>query len=326
MWRNSEIKKGSKLIIRPGQDAIFLYNGKIEGIFKDEGNYEVETQIIPFLSTLKGFKFGFKTDLRAEVLFVNTKQFVIKWGTKAAINIPTPNMPGGLPIRCFGTYTVSVHDYVTLIDKIAGIKQEFTIDDIKLRTQTILDQLIMRSIVKEGKDMFNLQVNSYEIARGIKMDLDMELLKIGLTVDEVNVASFNYPDDIQKMIEKNASYGMVGDMDKYTKINMVDSMKENPGGSFGNMAQTGAGLAMGIEMAKAMSGMFSKEDKDSNSANNGNLKKCPNCGVNVDEKAKFCSNCGNKIEASNETKKFCPECGAKLEIGAKFCNECGNKI
>ena len=35
-WTNREIKKGSKLIIRAGQDAIFMYNGKIEGIFKDE--------------------------------------------------------------------------------------------------------------------------------------------------------------------------------------------------------------------------------------------------------------------------------------------------
>ncbi len=30
-WKNSEIKKNSRLIIRPGQDAIFLYNGKVEG-------------------------------------------------------------------------------------------------------------------------------------------------------------------------------------------------------------------------------------------------------------------------------------------------------
>ena len=28
-WNNREIKKGSRLIIRPGQDAIFLFNGKI---------------------------------------------------------------------------------------------------------------------------------------------------------------------------------------------------------------------------------------------------------------------------------------------------------
>lgn len=98
-WANREIKKGSKLIIKPGQDAIFLYNGKIEGIFKDDGEYDIESQIIPFLSSLKGFKFGFNSGIRAEVLFVNTKEFLIKWGTKAPVNIPAPNMPGGLPIR-----------------------------------------------------------------------------------------------------------------------------------------------------------------------------------------------------------------------------------
>ena len=36
-WKfpSSEIKKGSRLIIRPGQDAIFMYNGRIEGIFRE---------------------------------------------------------------------------------------------------------------------------------------------------------------------------------------------------------------------------------------------------------------------------------------------------
>ena len=77
-WANREIKKDSRLIVHQGQDAIFLYNGRLEGIFKDEGSYEIESQIIPFLSTLKGFKFGFNSGLRAEVLFVNTKIFNIK--------------------------------------------------------------------------------------------------------------------------------------------------------------------------------------------------------------------------------------------------------
>ena len=86
-WTNREIKKGSRLIIKPGQDAIFMYNGKIEGIFKDEGSFDIESQIIPFLSTLKGIKFGFNSGIRAEVLFINTKEFTIKWGTKQAIKI-----------------------------------------------------------------------------------------------------------------------------------------------------------------------------------------------------------------------------------------------
>ena len=210
-WSNREIKKGSKLIIKPGQDAIFLYNGKIEGIFKDDGEYDIESQIIPFLSSLKGFKFGFNSGMRAEVLFVNTKEFLIKWGTKTPINIPAPNMPGGLPIRANGTFMVKVNDYVALIDKIAGVKQQYCVEDIKLRITSVIDQLLMKWITKEGKDMFNLQANAFDIANGIRDDLDMQVMKDGLAITGFQIMSFNYPSEIQNMINKNAAQSMVGD-------------------------------------------------------------------------------------------------------------------
>lgn len=89
-FKNQEIKKGSKLIIRPGQDAIFLYNGRVEGIFQEDGEYDIESDIIPFLTTLKSFKFAFNSPLKAEVLFINTKEILVKWGTKNAINLPAP--------------------------------------------------------------------------------------------------------------------------------------------------------------------------------------------------------------------------------------------
>ncbi len=201
-WDNKEIKKGSKLIIRPGQDAIFMFNGKIEGIFKDEGSFDIESQIIPFLSTLKGFKFGFNSGMRAEVLFVNTKELTVKWGTKNAINIPAPNLPGGMPIKSFGTFCCKVDDYNILIDKIAGVKKQFTIEDVKERIMSMLDQTLMRWIVREGKDIFNLQANAYEISKGIQGDLDMEMQKIGIGITSFAISSVSYPKEIQDMATK----------------------------------------------------------------------------------------------------------------------------
>ena len=132
-WNNSEIKKGSRLIIRPGQDAIFLYNGVTEGVFEKEGNYDIESDIIPFLSTLKGFKFGFNSGIRAEVIFINTKEFTMKWGTKQAVNLPTPALPGGMPIRANGTFQFKVGSYQMLIDKVAGIKKQYTTEEVRER-------------------------------------------------------------------------------------------------------------------------------------------------------------------------------------------------
>src|SRR5690625_3983244 len=203
-WDNQEIKKGSKLIIRPGQDAVFFNSGRIEGIFADEGDYDIDSQIIPFLSTLKGFKFGFNSGMRVEVLFVNTKEFTVKWGTRNAILIPTPALPGGLPIRANGTFHFKVNDYVAIIDKIEGVRNSYLVEDIRIRITSMLDQLLMKWISQEGKDMFNLQANAHDIAAGIKQDLDMQLVEDGMTITRFNIMSFNYPKEIQDRITKTA--------------------------------------------------------------------------------------------------------------------------
>ena len=293
-WSNNEIKKGSKLILKPGQDAIFLYNGKIEGVFEDDGEYDIQSDIIPFLSTLKGFKFGFNSGLRAEVIFINTKELTLKWGTKNAINIPAAGLPGGMPIRAFGTMSCKVDDYQILIEKISGVQRQYNIEDIKERVMSMLDQLLMKWIVREGKDMFNLQANAHEISSGIQSDLDLEMRKIGLSVTNFAVSSFNYPEEIKKMQEKAAAQSMVGDVNRYTQMAMADSMANgNTSGVASDMAQMQMGIMMGQQMVNQMGGA---QQSNSNTSN-GN--------ENV---PKFCPNCGTKTNGA----KFCPECGTKL--------------
>ena len=210
-WNNSEIKKGSRLIIRPGQDAIFLYNGVTEGVFEKEGNYDIESDIIPFLSTLKGFKFGFNSGIRAEVIFINTKEFTMKWGTKQAVNLPTEALPGGMPIRANGTFQFKVGDYQMLIDKVAGVKKQYTTDEVRERVLSMLNQLLLRWIVREGKDMFNIQANAVEISQGILGELNTEMQKIGLAATSFQIDSVSYPEEVQKMVTKVAQKYVGGD-------------------------------------------------------------------------------------------------------------------
>lgn len=300
-WNNKEIKRGSKLVIRAGQDAIFMFNGKREGIFKDEGSYDIESEIIPFLSTLKGFKFGFNSGLRAEVLFINTKEITVKWGTRQAINIPHPSLPGGMPIRALGTFNCKISDYITFIDKIAGVKSQFTIDDVKERIVSMLDQLLMKWIVKEGKDMFNLQANSFDISKGICEDLDMEMNKIGVEITNFNIGNFSYPEEVQKMVNKVASQSMVGDIGKYQQVGVIDAMTSGKMGQGSNVASDMVAMQMGMQMGKQMMDNMNNQNSSSNNNNNGNG------------------------EAPAQGPKFCPNCGTKT-TGGKFCSECGNKL
>lgn len=295
-WNNSEIKKGSKLIIRQGQDAVFMFNGKVEGIFCDEGSFDVESEIIPFLSTLKGFKFGFNSGMRAEVLFINTKEITVNWGTKNVINIPAQGLPGGMPIRAFGNFTCKISDHDVLIEKIAGVKKQFTIDDVKERVIGVLDQLLMKWIVKNGRDMFNLQSSADEIANGICEDLDMEMSKIGICITSFNISSFSYPEEVQKIAQKAASQSMVGDMNKYQQFAMASSMEK--GGIGGSVAGDMAGLQMGMVMGQQMVNQMQNQINQPGAAQGSGASQIPN----------FCPNCGTKTNGAN----FCSNCGTKL--------------
>lgn len=303
-WSNREIKKGSKLIIRPGQDAIFVNNGKIEGVFTDDGEYNVDSEIIPFLSTLKGFKFGFNSGMRVEVLFVNTKEFTVRWGTQNPIMIPVPQLPGGMPIRANGTFNFKVSDYVTLINKVAGVKNSYLVEDVKIRITSVLDQLLMKWISREGKDMFNLQANASDIARGIREDLDMQVLDDGFSITNFQVMSFNYPQEIQDMITKNASYEMIGNMQKYQQAAMTEGIasgKVQGGGAASDMA----GMMMGMNMANEM---LKNMNQNQNQNQNQQSASSAPTSEGDSKKANFCPNCGTKNEGAN----FCPNCGQKL--------------
>jgi len=53
---------------------------------------------------------------------------------------------------------------------------------------------------------------------------------------------------------------------------------------------------------------------------------CPSCGAQLSADAKFCRECGARIEAPVEiTENVCPECGAAVPEGGKFCGSCGAK-
>lgn len=298
-FQNQEIKKGSRLIIRPGQDAIFLYNGRVEGIFEEDGDYDIESDIIPFLTTLKSFKFGFSTPLRAEVLFINTKELLVKWGTKNAINLPAPGLPGGMPVRAFGIFNCRVAAHDVLIEKLAGIRQTYTVEDVKERIIASLDQLLMSWISKEGRDMFNLQADARNIAKGIEGELDADMETLGIAISGFTIESFSYPEEIRKMQEKAAAQSMVGDMNKYTQMAAADSMGK--GGSGAGMASDMVGLQMGMAIGQQM-------------VNQMNL----NGGANT-------AGQGQQAEQGGQGPKFCPNCGTPT-TGSKFCGNCGNQL
>jgi len=352
-WPANEIKKGSKLIIRTGQNAIFYANGQIEGIFKDEGSFDVETQITPFLSTLKGF-FSLRGDtgMRAEVYFVNAKQLLLPWGTRQRIMIPSPEVPSGIPVGCNGNLIVEFRDYLTFIKKVAGVKSTYSLEDISERLMGVLNPIIAECMLGGQQQigvnaLIGLQANSRALGKQMSEELDKELLDIGLGVTNLNIQSINYPKELQAMAEKVAAQSFVGDVGKYAAISMADSFGQEGGGGVGGAAaQMGMGLQMGQQIMAGMQQQPAQQPAPQQQAQqpapDATGWACP-CGHSGNT-GKFCAECGKPQPVDEgwtcacgavNKGKFCAECGKPQPAdegwtcvcGAvnkgKFCAECG---
>ncbi|MEA5050996.1 MAG: SPFH domain-containing protein, partial [Oscillospiraceae bacterium] len=147
-WGNNELKGGSTLVVRTGQKAIFYYNGAIDGIFETPGSYDIDTQIVPFLTTIKSI-FELKKDsgIRTDIYFVNAKELTMSWGTRERIMIPTAEVPSGIPVGMNGNLVVEFRDYQKFIEKVAGVKPTYTLDDIGERIRGELDGIVSESIL-----------------------------------------------------------------------------------------------------------------------------------------------------------------------------------
>lgn len=104
----------------------------------------------------------------------------------------------------------------------------------------------------------------------------------------------------------------------------------------GNMGGDGAGggvmgdivgLGVGLQAAGAMSGQLNgifNGFADGAKTPEGNIR-CGNCGNTLPANAKFCLECGTKVENIAESEMICPACGKKTAKG-KFCMECGASL
>ena len=104
------------------------------------------------------------------------------------------------------------------------------------------------------------------------------------------------------------------------------------GGIVGDMVGLGVGMAAAGSFGAQMQNMFGAFNPQANAAApaaapapKAEAIKCPSCGSDVPGNAKFCLECGTKIEKLQENEMICPHCGQKTAKG-KFCGECGGKL
>ncbi|MEM1127606.1 MAG: SPFH domain-containing protein [Bacteroidota bacterium] len=250
----NEIKYGAKLVVREGQVAAFINKGELADVF-EPGTYTLETDNLPILSTLQGWKYGFESPFKAEVYYVSTRQFTDrKWGTRNPIMLRDPEF-GPLRLRAFGTYALKVKDAPTFLREVVGTSGDFQADDITDQLRNMIVSRFTDSLAESKLAALDLAANYDELGDFLTEKIQPEFEEYGLQVTKLLVENISLPPEVEKVLDQRTSMGVIGNLGAYTQFMAAQSMEkaaENPGG----MAAGGMGMGMGFAMANQMGQAF----------------------------------------------------------------------
>lgn len=258
VWRfpryQNEIKYGAKLIVRESQAAAFINEGAIADLFMFPGTFTLETQNLPILSTLRGWKYGFNSPFKAEVYFVNLRTFTDrKWGTKNPIMMRDPEF-GPVRLRAFGTFAVRVAQPGTFLKNVVGTNARFTIDQIGEQLRDLLVARWADAAAESKIPVLDMAANQDELGQVLRGRVSEDFAQYGLEVTQLVVENISLPPEVEQALDQRTKMGVIGDLHRYAQFQSAEAIRDaakNPGGVAGIGAGMGAGMAIGQQMGQA---------------------------------------------------------------------------
>lgn len=337
-YGSGEFRLGSQCVVRESQRAIFMRDGKALDVLPP-GRHTLSTANIPILTDILSIPFGSKSPFRAEVYFINMREFTdLKWGTPQPVLFRDKEF-GMIRIRAFGTYTMRVREPQQFLTQVVGTRSSFTTDDI--------EEQLRSNIINEFNDMLgetltsllDVQSMSLDLATAAQHALSDDFERFGLELLTFQISAITPPEEVQQRIDERSSMNVLGDMRSYMQyqtaqaIGNVGEGSESSGGAgsvAGDAAGLGAGFGVGMAMSEAMRQSMAGGGQAAPTQPQGTpspapttgTRFCPNCGNAVATGAKFCPTCGFNVQSTNA----CPNCGTANPPGSKFCQECGTQM
>ncbi len=252
----NEIKNEAQLIVREGQTAVFINEGQLADVFTP-GTYTLNTQNLPILATLKGWKYGFNSPFKAEVYFVNTTLFTDeKWGTKNPITLNDDRF-GLVEIRAFGTYAFKIGDAGKFVVEIVGTDNNFTNFEINEHLKSLIATRFTDTVGEANLPIELYAANTTELSETCQEVMHPEFESVGISLEKFYIENVSMPEDLKKEIFEYSRIDKL-DLDKLTKFKTAKAIEAaalNEGGTAG----AGMGMGMGFVLAQQMGGMMSPQ-------------------------------------------------------------------
>jgi len=200
----STIRNGAQLIVREGQWAVFLDEGRIADAF-GPGRHTLSTANLPLLTSLLCLPTGFESPFRAEVVFVATRLFSdLKWGTRHPVLIRDPEL-GPVRLRGFGSYSLRVNDPSWLVREVGGASGHLDLAALSDPLRNLIVSRLADGLGRGAIPVFDLASRYGQLARDLRLNLIEDVQQYGLEIPSLLIESLTLPPEVEAALDRRSS-------------------------------------------------------------------------------------------------------------------------
>lgn len=256
--RADEIKNASKLIVKPGQGVIFLYEGRVQAVHLSEGMYDLQTANIPFVTTLSKYMQAFESEHKVGIYFFWQTEFLNqKWGTSSPVKYLDPHFGFPVALRAYGNFSWKITDPATFFVNIVGARNELPTADIRSVFVQRLVQPLSDTLAESGFSYVEIDKHRNELAALLSTTLKPEFSKLGFEITDFRIEGTEFDEETQKRVNTVADVqaeaaGAKAAGLSYAQLQQLKALREaasNESGAAGAGVGIGAGIGLGQVMA-----------------------------------------------------------------------------
>jgi len=260
--RDCNIKYGASLTVRESQTALFLNEGQFADEFSP-GFYQLNTENLPFITSLQNWESGFKSPFKADVYFFSRKQFTnLKWGTISPVIMEDPKF-NNVRIRAFGTYHLKITDCKKFFKQYAGNSPRVMLGELEDSFRNIISSKFSEHIAESGVSVLEMVQNYSEFGEALSTILQTQFAEFGVEISSFHIGGISLPDQVQEFYDKLTNMNMVNDMDKFERFQKAVSLEEaakNDGA-----AGQSVGIILGSDIAGGVNSSQKSDQKNEQS-------------------------------------------------------------
>jgi membrane protease subunit (stomatin/prohibitin family) len=310
VWRcpTEEITWGSQLIVQEFQVAMFFRDGKAYDVF-GPGRHTLTTLNLPLLTGVltRLVGFGGNKPFKASVIFISTKVFAGKWGTKAQ----TAELA---PLQTYGQFWFKIENATLFVNEVIGGQNAFTTEQVNNFLRGYLNEKIIGEL--SHYDLITVFTRLNETSIIVKNSLIDYFKRVGIELTDLKFEGVDTTPEYRERL-----FWLKTGQTSSSEVLRMETMKstaESLGKSGGGSGALGAGMVLIPQIMN--------QQAQPQAAPITTLVICPKCSEKVPSTSKFCPVCGIGLASPTEGAISCSKCGKSLPVNSKFCSECGNKM